>query len=197
MKEEQIAQLDELVLEYSNFDYKDGGFYSNLFFYRIKKSQLSIVFNLDGKPDEHIEIIQSIVNKLFIMLSKNSIYRLILNDWYCDVSNGDFNLEFKDGKYYIKPEYQEMHDRKQVATIVEVANLNNVEYSEFKWNVLKKKSIELGFVPVKDKSGHENLYLIKAFKECYSEYNYVFSFESELQMAEDVEPKRKKFLGIF
>lgn len=197
MKEEHLALLKKLVLKHSNIDYKDGGHYGKLFYFGFKKEQLLIILHPEGKPNEHIELIQSILNELLDILPKDYKYRICLNGWYSDVVNGNFELEFINGNYYIKPEHQEMHDRKEVATIIEVANLNNISHSEFKWNVLKKKSIELGFVPVKDKSGFENLYLIEAFKECYPEYNYAFSVESESLKDLNVIPKKKKFLGLF
>jgi hypothetical protein len=200
MKEEHFFLLDELRIKYSfekYGEYKNGGTYGNLWFYSFKKSQLSIILHPEGKPNEHIELIQSVVVDLLKILPKDYEYKLCIDGWYCNMQNGDLKLEFIDGRYYIKTEHQEMHERKEVATIMDVANLNNIAYSEFKWNVLKRKSIELGFAPVKDKSGHENLYLIEAFKVCYPEYNYVFSIENELPKDVNVEPKRKKFLGLF
>ena len=125
----------------------------------------------------------------------NFVYRLILDGWYCDITNGNFELNFKDGRYYIKKEHQEMHDRKEIATIIEVAKLNNVQYTDFKWNLLKKKSIELGFTPVKEKNGFENLYSISSFKFCYPEYKYDFNNESIKNAF--IEPKRKKIFGLF
>ena len=65
---------------------------------------------------------------------------------------------------------------------------------ELKWRLLKEKSIALGFVPVKDKSGFENLYLIEAFKECYPSLNYNFQVE---QKESEIEPKKRKFFGLF
>jgi hypothetical protein len=200
MKEEHFLLLKELKLKYSfekYGEYKDWSFYRELWFYSFKNSQLSIILHPEGKPLEHIELIQSIVNDLLKTLPKDYKYKLCIDGWYCNVQNGDLKLEFIDGRYYIKSEHQEMHNRKEVATIMDVVNLNNIAIPEFKWNILKKKSIELGFTPVKDKSGQENLYLIEAFKVCYPEYNYVFSVENELPKDLDVEPKRKKFLGLF
>lgn len=200
MKEEHLLLLKELRVKYSfekYGEYKDWSSYSELWFYSFKNSQLSIILHPEGKPLEHIELIQSIVSDLLKILPKDYKYKLCIDGWYCNVLNGDLKLEFIDGRYYIKSEHKEMHDRKEVATIMDVANLNNIAHPEFKWNILKKKSIELGFTPVKDKSGQENLYLIEAFKVCYPEYNYVFSVENELPKDLNVEPKRKKFLGLF
>ena len=59
------------------------------------------------------------------------------------------------------------------------------------------KSIELGFVTVKDKSGHENLYLLQAFKICYPDYNYDFFTHNVTSKHLNDEPKRKKFWGLF
>lgn len=200
MKEEHFSLLDELRIKYSfekYGEYIDGGTYGNLWFYSFKKSQLSIILHPEGKPNEHMGLIQSVVVDLLKILPKDYEYKLCIDGWYCDIQNGDLKLEFTDGRYYIKSEHQKMHDRKEVATIMDVANLNNIVNPEFKWNILKKKSIELGFTPVKDKSGLENLYLIEAFKECYPEYNYVFNIENEDLKDLNGEPKRKKFLGLF
>jgi hypothetical protein len=194
MDEKYINLLDELMLKYSNIDYL-GCYYSKLVVYYIKKDQLTVILHLDGMPHEHLKIIQEVVNKLVKVLPVNFIYRLNLDGWYCEVTNGNFQLDFVDGRYYIKPEHQEMHDRNEVATIAEIAILNNIEYTEFKWNLLKKKSIELGFTPVKDKNGFENLYLIEAFIACYPEYN--INFKNELLNELNIEPKKKKFLGLF
>ena len=108
-----------------------------------------------------------------------------------------FNLSFEDGKYYIEPVHQEMHEKKEIVTIKEIADLNNISYSELKWNLLKNKSIELGFTPVKDKSGNENLYSINAFKQCYPHLNYDFNVKNRDQNEQTEEPKRKKFFGLF
>jgi hypothetical protein len=197
MKEEQIAKLDELKLNFSDIDYKDGGFYKHLIFYRFDKKQLSIILNPEGKPEEHIDLIQTIINKMHTIMPKDYVYKIFINGWYCDVTNGSLDLKFIDDNYYIKAEHQDMHNKKEIATVIEVANLNNISYSEFKWNILKKKSIDLGFVPVKEKNGLENLYLIEAYKECYPEYNYIFNSESTTLTDIITEPKRKKFLGLF
>jgi hypothetical protein len=200
MKEEYSALLRKLEIKYSSKkygEYKDGGLYGNLLNYRFDKDQLSIVLYPDGKPEEHTELIKSVISDLIKILPKNYTYKLSICGWYSYVKNGDLNVNFTDGNYYIEEKHQEMHDRKEVATIMDVANLNKIAYTEFKWNILKKKSIELDFVPVKDKSGHENLYLVEAFKICYPEYNYIFGIENELPKDLSIEPKRKKFLGLF
>lgn len=200
MEEKYFALLDELVIKYSSEkygEYKDGGLYGKLFYYTFKKELLSIILHPDGKPDQHIELIQSIISDLIKILPKDYKYKLWICGWYSDIQNGDLNINFKDGNYYIKAEHQLMHENKEVATILDVINLNKIENSEIKWNVLKKKSIELGFTPVKDKNGFENLYLIDAFKMCYPEYNYDFGIKNELPKDLSVEPKRKKFLGLF
>lgn len=197
MEEEQVTKLDELKLKFSDVDYKDGGFYKHLIFYRFDKNQLSIIINPEGKPDEHIELIQTIVNKMHTIMPKDYLYKISVNGWYCEVTNGSLDLKFIDDNYYIKSEYQDMHDKKEIATIIDVAKLNNISFSEFKWNILKKKSIELGFSPVKEKNGLENLYLIEAFQQCYPEYNYIFNAENNSLKELNIEPKRKKFLGLF
>lgn len=197
MEEKYFELLDELVIKYSlptYGEYKDGGSYGKLFYYSFKKGLLSIILHPDGKPNEHIELIQSIISDLIKVLPKDYKYKLCICGWYSDIQNGDLNINFSDGNNYIKNEHQEMYDRKEIVTITDIANLNNVEYSEFKWNILKKKSTELGFVPVKEKSNIENLYLLEAFKICYPEYNYEFNLKDEVLNAE---PKKKKFLGLF
>lgn len=197
MEEKYFALLDELMIKYSSEkygEYKYGGLYGKLFYYSFKKGLLSIILHPDGKPNEHIELIQAIISDLIKILPKGYKYKLWICGWYSDIQNGDLNINFSDGNYYIKTEHQEMHDRKEIVTIADIANLNNVEDSEFKWNILKKKSTELGFVPVKEKNNIENLYLLEAFKICYPEYNYDFNIKDEVQ---NEEPKKKKFLGLF
>lgn len=183
MEEKYFALLDELMIKYSLNEYgkyKDGSSYKQLFYYGFTKGLLSFTLEPDGNLINHTELINSIVNDLIIVLPKDYKYKLSIGGYYCFIQNGDLNLNFVDGKYYIKSEHQEMHVRKEVATITEVINLNNIAYPDFKWNVLKKKSIELGFTPVKEKNGIENLYLIEAFKVCYPEYNYDFGIKNEL-----------------
>lgn len=200
MKDECSVLLSKLEIKYSAKEYgeyKDGGTYGKLFYHFFDKDQLVIVLHPDGRPDQNIELIQSIVLDLINVLPKSYKYKLLINGWYSHIENGVLDVEFVDGNYYIKEEHQQMHDKKEIATIMEVANCNNVDTSEFKWNLLKKKSIELGFLPVKDKSGFENLYLIEAFKICYPEFNYDFGIKKELQNNSNLEPKRKKFLGLF
>ena len=197
MEDKYFALLDELVIKYSlpqYGEYKDGGHYGKLFYYSFKKGLLSIILHPDGKPNDHIELIQSIISDLIKLLPKDYKYKLWICGWYSDIQNGDLNVNFSDGNYYIKTEHQEMHDRKEIVTIADIANLNDIEYSEFKWSVLKKKSTELGFTPVKGKNNIENLYLLQAFKICYPEYNYDFNIKNELL---NVEPKKKKFWGLF
>lgn len=196
MEEKFINDLNKLMLEYSNIDYLDG-FYSKLMFYNIAKEKLTIILYPEGMPHEHSALIQEIVNKLVNILPKDLVYRLTINGWFCDVTNGDFNLSFEDGKYYIEPVHQEMHEKKEIVTIKEIADLNNISYSELKWNLLKNKSIELGFTPVKDKSGNENLYSINAFKQCYPHLNYDFNVKNRDQNEQTEESKRKKFFGLF
>jgi hypothetical protein len=196
MKEDYSEPLRKLEMKYSskNYgEYKDGGLYSKLLNYHFNKDELSIVLNPDGKPEEHSELIKCVISDLIKILPKDYIYKLSICGYYSFIKNGNFDITFTDGNYYIEEKHQEMHNRKEAATIMDVANLNKIAYTEFKWNILKKKSIELGFAPVKDKSGHENLYLIEAFKICYPEYNYDFGIENKL----NDEPKRKKFLGLF
>jgi hypothetical protein len=192
MIQEYFSKLDELVLKYSNYDYQ-GGFYRKLFYYNIDKGKLFINMHVEGKADKHVELIQDIVSTLNKILPKDLIYRLRIDGWYCDITNGDFNLKFIDGNYYIKSEHQEMHDSKEIASTKDVYELNNKTEIELKWRVLKKMSTELGFVPVKDKSGFENLYLTEAFKECYPSLKYDFHF----QKANKIEPKKKNFFGLF
>lgn len=192
MIQEYFSALDELVLKYSKVDYQDG-FYGQLFYYNVNKGKLFINMHVEGKADKHVELIQDIVITLNKILPKDLIYRLIIDGWYCDIVNGDFTLKFIDGNYYIKPEYQEMHDRKEIVSTRDIYELNNEVQIELKWRVLKEKSIELGFVPVKDKSGFENLYLIEAFKECYPSLKYDFQLQKEIE----IEPKKKKFFGLF
>lgn len=197
MEEIQIAKLEELKIKFTNVDYKDGGFYKHVIFYRFDKNQLSIIINPEGKPAEHIELIQTIVNRIHTIMPKDYIYKILINGWYCDVTNGSLDLNFIDANYYIKAEHQDMHNKKEIVTIIEVANLNNISFSEFKWNIIKQKSIEMGFPPVKEKNGTENLYLIEAFKECYPHYNYIFKTEDKTFNELNIGPKRKKFLGLF
>jgi hypothetical protein len=200
MEKEYLNLLNKLVKEYSNFDYQDG-FYGKMLSYHLDKEKLIVSigpsFSLDGEMHEHSELIKEIVIKLNKIFPKDFVYRLTINGWYCDIKNGDFDLNFQDGRYHIKPEHQEMHDKKEVATIEEVLNLNKGIDLDIKWNLLKKKSIELGFVPVKEKNGFENLYLIEAFKQCYPNLNYNFEYNDENQNQVIIEPKRKKFLGLF
>ena len=197
MEEDQITKLDELKLKFSDVDYKDGGFYKHLIFYRIDKNQLSIIINPEGKPGEHIELIQTIVNKMQTIIPQDYVYIISVNGWYCEVTNGSLDLNFIDGNYYIKAEHQNMHNKKEIVTITDVANINNISFSEFKSNILKKKSIELGFPPVKEKNGLENLYSIESFKQCYPEYNYIFDDAGNSLQESNIKPKRKKFLGLF
>lgn len=200
MEKEYLNLLNKLVKEYSNFDYLDG-YYSKMLVYHFDKDKLIInicpSFSLDGEMNEHSELIKDIVIKLSKILPKDFVYRLTINGWYCDVNNGDFNLNFQDGRYHIMTEHQEMHERKEIATIGEVLNLNSELSLDIKWSLLKKKSIELGFVPVKEKNGFENLYLIEAFKQCYPNLNYDFNNKNEIQNKLINEPKKKKFFGLF
>lgn len=200
MKEEYSALLRKLEIKYSSKkygEYKDGGLYGKLLGYSFNNDKLSISLYPEGKPEDNVELIESVVKDLIEVLPKDYNYNLSIAGWHADVKNGDLDIKFKDGNYYIKAEHQLMHENKEVATILDVINLNKIENSEIKWSVLKKKSIELGFTPVKDKNGFENLYLIDAFKMCYPEYNYDFGIKNDLPKDLNVEPKRKKFLGLF
>lgn len=192
MIREYFSALDELVLKYSKTEYQ-GVFYGKLFYYSFTNGKLFIKMQVEGKADQHLELIQDIVSTLSKILPKDLIYRLIIDGWYCDIVNGDFNLKFIDGNYYIKAEHEEMHNKKEIVSTRDVYELNDNIQIEFKWRLLKEKSTELGFVPVKDKSGFENLYLIEAFKECYPNLNYNFQIKKQVE----IEPKKKKFLGLF
>lgn len=193
MLQDYISDLKELVSKYSKVNYQ-GGLHGKLFYYNIDKGKLFINMNVAGKADKHVELIQDIVSTLNKILPKDLVYRLIIDGWYCDITNGDFNLNFIDGNYYIKDEYQEMHNKKEIVSTRDVYELNTNTKIELKWRILKEKSIELGFVPIKDKSGFENLYLIEAFKQCYPSLDYNFQLE---QKEAEIEPKKKKFLGLF
>jgi hypothetical protein len=196
MKEEYSTILRKLGTKYSSKiygEYKDGGLYGNLLTYSINNDKLSVYLHPDGKPEDHIELIQSVIKELIEVLPKGLLYTISISGWFTEIKNGDLDINFKDGNYYIKSEHQLMHENKEVATIADVIELNKLSNPEIKWSVVKKKSIELGFIPVKDKSGFENLYLIEAFKICYPEYSYDFKIAKDLH----VEPKKKKFLGLF
>ena len=200
MKEQYSVLLNKLYNKYSSKkygEYKDGGTYGWLMNYAFNKDYLNITLSPDGNPADNVELIKSVVLDIIEILPKDYRYRLTINGFYSDIENGNLDLTFVDGNYYIKEEHQLMHDKKEVATIIDVVNLNKIEISEFKWSVLKKKSIELGFVPVKDISGHENLYLVEAFKICYPRYNYNFRIDNESPEELSEIPKRKKFLGLF
>lgn len=198
--EEYSELLRKLEIKYSSKKYgvyKDGGLYGKLLNYHFNKNELSIVLYPDGKPQDHIELIKSVIQDLNEILPIDHIYKLSICGYYSFIKNGNFDITFTDGNYYIKDEHQLMHDKKEIATIMDVANLNKIAISEFKWSAIKKKSIELGFEPVKDKSGHENLYSVEAFKKCYPDYNYDFGIKNEMPKDLSVESKRKKFLGLF
>ncbi len=201
MKEQYSILLNKLYNKYSSKkygEYKDGGTYGWLMNYRFNKDDLTVTLSPEGNPTDNLELIQSVVLDLIDILPKDYKYRLYINGFYCDILNGNLELTFVDGNYYIKDEHQLMHENKEVATIIDVINLNKIENSEIKWSVLKKKSIELGFTPVKDKNGFENLYLIDAFKICYPDYNYnFFSDNNVVQKNLNDEPKKKKFWGLF
>lgn len=196
MTEEYSTILRKLETKYSSKvygEYKDGGLYSKLFAYSFVNDKLSVYLHPDGKPEDNIELIQSVIKDLIEVLPKGQLYTLSIAGWFTEVKNGDLDINFKDGNYYIKAEHQLMHENKEIVTIADVIDLNKFLNPEIKWSIVKKKSIELGFAPVKDKSGFENLYLIEAFKICYPEYNYDFGITKSLH----VESKRKKFLGLF
>lgn len=196
MKEEYSKILRKLEKKYSSDvygEYKDGGLYGNLLTHSFNKDKLCVYLHPDGNPEGHIELIQSVIKDLIEVLPKGQLYTIRIAGWYTEIENGELDINFKDGNYYIKLEHQLMHENKEIVTIADVIDLNKHLNLEIKWNVVKKKSIELGFTPVKDKSGIENLYLIEAFKICYPECNYDFGIANDL----DVKPKRKKFLGLF
>ena len=193
MLQDYYEDLKELVRKYSEINYQ-GGLHGKLFFFNVNKGKLFINMNVDGKADKHVELVQDIVLTLNEILPQDLVYRIAIDGWYCDVVNGDFKLNFIDGNYYIKEEHQEMHNKKEIISTRGVYELNTNTQIELKWRVLKEKSIELGFVPVKDKSGFENLYLIKAFQECYPSLNYDFQV---VQKQAEIEPKKKKFFGLF
>lgn len=198
--EEYSVLLRKLEINYSSKkygEYKDGGLYGKLLSYHFNKDELSIVLHPEGKPEDHIELIESVIKDMNNILPIDYIYKLSICGYYSFVKIGNLDITFTDGNYYIKDEHQLMHDKKEIATIMDIANLNKIAISEFKWSVLKKKSIELGFVPVKNKSGHENLYLVEAFKICYPDYNYDFDNENDLPKDLSVETKKKKFFGLF
>ncbi len=196
MKEEYSAILRKLETKYSSKiygEYKDGGLYGKLLTYSFNNDKLSVCLHPDGKPEDNIELIQSVIKDLIEALPKGLLYSISIAGWLTEVKNGDLDINFKDGNYYIKSEHRQMHENKEIVTIAEVIELNKIVNPEIKWSVVKKKSIELGFTPVKDRSGFENLYLIGAFKICYPEYNYDFGIKNDL----NVEHRRKKFLGLF
>lgn len=195
MDQKYISQLNELMIKYKNIDYLDG-YHSMLVSYYLKKEKLTITLHTHGEPKTNIKLIQDVISNLYDILPIDFKYYVTLNGWSSEVINGNFNLDFIDQNYYIKPENQEMHERKEIVTILEVADFNNISYTEFKWNLLKKKSIELGFTPVKNKGGLENLYLTVAFKQCYPELDYSFTMKNE-QTNETIEIKKKKWFGLF
>lgn len=196
MEEKYLNLLNELVKEYSNYDYL-GGHYGRMLVYGFDKENLIITicpsFNLVGDISEHSGLIKKVVSKLYEILPKDFAYKLKINGFYCDITNGNFDLKFKDGNYYIEPQFQKMHEDKQILTIRDVLEINKNTEINIKWSLLKKKSIELGFTPIKEKSGFENLYKIEAFKQCYPQLNYTFNIVDK----QEPEPKRKKFFGLF
>ncbi|WET04698.1 hypothetical protein [Flavobacterium sp. YJ01] len=98
MEEEHFDLLDELMIKYSfkkYGKYKDWSSYGNLFYYSFKKGLLSIILHPEGKPTDHIELIQSIVKDLIEILPKDYKYKLSIDGWYSDIQNGDLNIDFK------------------------------------------------------------------------------------------------------
>jgi hypothetical protein len=123
MLQDYFSDLKGLVRKYSKVDYQ-GGLHGKLFYFNVDKGKLFINMNVDGKADKHVELIQDIVSTLNKILPKDLVYRLVIDGWYCDVINGDFNLKFIDGNYYIKEEHQEMHNRKEIVSTRDVYELN-------------------------------------------------------------------------
>lgn len=63
------------------------------------------------------------------------------------------------------------------ASIIRVCQHNKIKESAFKWQVLKKRSEELGYEVKKAESRrfeYQNLYHVNVFKACYPEYKYDF-----------------------
>jgi len=101
MEEKHFTLLDELETKYSFKEYgqyKDWSSYGKLFYYSFQKGLLSILLYPEGKPNEHIELIKSIIIDLIKILPKGYKYKLCIDGWYCDIQNGDLNIEFFDGK---------------------------------------------------------------------------------------------------
>lgn len=62
-------------------------------------------------------------------------------------------------------------------SIIKVCQFNKVKESAFKWQVLKKKSEELGYEVKKAQSSrfdYQNLYHVNVFRACYPQYRYDF-----------------------
>lgn len=62
-------------------------------------------------------------------------------------------------------------------SIIKVCQHNKVKENCFKWQVLKKKSEELGYEVKKAQSSrfsYQNLYHVNIFKACYPQYKYDF-----------------------
>lgn len=98
MEEEHFVLLDELMIKYSfkkYGKYKDWSSYGQLFFYTFKKGLLSIMLHPEGRPTDHMELIQSIFSDLIKILPKDYKYKLCIDGWYCDLQNGDLNIDFK------------------------------------------------------------------------------------------------------
>lgn len=63
-------------------------------------------------------------------------------------------------------------------SIIKCATWNKVHESVFKWQILKKKSIELGYGIKKLPSTrytYQNAYHVNVFRVCYPQYNYNFN----------------------
>lgn len=62
-------------------------------------------------------------------------------------------------------------------SILKVAIHNHVKETNFKWSVLKKQSIAMGYEVKQTESGrfkYQNLYHVDVFRVCYPQYNYDF-----------------------
>lgn len=65
-------------------------------------------------------------------------------------------------------------------SIIKVATKNRINETTINWRLLKRKSDEMGYAIKKAASpryGYQNLYHINAFKACYPQFDYNFSFD--------------------
>jgi hypothetical protein len=63
-------------------------------------------------------------------------------------------------------------------SIIKCATHNKIHESVFKWQTLKKKSVELGYEVKKLPStryDYQNAYHVNSFRACYPQYNYNFN----------------------